>query len=412
MTQSHVPYILKVIDGPEKGREFGLSADQKLVVGRDSASDTRINDPRVSRLHCEVTLSNGDALLTAMENAGPTEVRGETIRQRRLKSGDVFRIGDTFIRYDAGVAIDQSTMMTNSGATPAEEGGPLDRLVGKSFAHYELGPVISRGRTGVIFKSTNRENDATVAVKVLLPRVSSSEEQRERFVRAMRTMLPLKHPNIIKLHHAGKEKQFCWIAMDYVPGESMREVIARLGIRNMLDWRKVWEVAIDIGRALKYAGDRKIVHRNLSPANIICRKDDSVNLLGDLMLAKATEGNQSFDVTSPGQLVGQLSYMSPERTMSNSDIDARSDIYELGATLYALLTGRPPFEAGSQVEQIQKIRHEKPANPKEFQLAINDQFADLVMQMLANRPQDRFDSASNMLLDLERVGRFAGLNRA
>ena len=199
--------------------------------------------------------------------------------------------------------------------------------------------------------------------------------------------------------------------MENIEGESMEDVIERLGVRDMLDWRKVWEVAIDIGRALKYAGDHKIIHRNLAPANILCRKSDGVYLLSDLMLAKATEGEQSFDVTSPGQLVGDLAYMSPERTMSG-DVDARSDIYELGATLYALLTGRPPFEASSQVEHIKKIREEQPTNPKEYQLSINDMFAKVVMTMLEKRPQDRYESAKELLKELDRAGKFAGLSRA
>ena len=393
------PYFLRIVDGPEKGREFELSEGKKLVVGRGTASDTQINDPRVSRVHCEVELRNGQTQITANASAGQTLVRGKAIQEDSLHVGEVFRIGDTFLRLDHGDApLDQSTMISN----------PMEALVGQNFAHYRIDKLIAQGRTGVVYRATDTEKDRVAAVKVLLPTASSSDEQRERFVRAMRTMLPIRHPNIIRLYHAGKQGKFCWVAMEYVDGESMREVIARLGIRDMLDWRKVWEVAVDIGQALQHASEQKIVHRNLSPANIISRKADHVNLLGDLMLAKATEGNQSFDVTAPGQLLGELSYMSPERTRS-ADIDVRSDIYELGATLYALMTGRPPVEANSQIEHIDKIRNHVPPSPREYQLAVNEIFAGIVMTMLEKRPEDRHQTADELLSELQRVGTFAGL---
>ena len=153
------------------------------------------------------------------------------------------------------------------------------------------------------------------------------------------------------------------------------------------------------------------MHRHVSPANIIRRESDGVSLLGDLMFAKATEGSQSFNVTMPGQLVGDVAFMSPERTLDNSQLDSRSDIYELGATLYALLTGRPPFEAKSQIEQIKLIRDAAPTPPKDYQLSINDMFQNVVLTMLAKDPEDRFQSATKLLKELDRVGTFHGLSR-
>lgn len=404
------PHVLRIIDGPEKGREFEIADNQELVVGRGAASDTKINDPRVSRIHCRVMLKDGNATVMANEGAGATLVQGHPIDERKLQPGEVFRIGDTFIRLDDGDT-EHVTLGSEGPRTEVQPTTAVEKLIGTSFAHYRLDAIIATGNTGMVFKATDTKEDRPAAVKVLLPRVSSTEEQRDRFVRAMKTMLPIKHPNIIPIYHAGKQGKFCWIAMEYIDGEAMDNVIARIGVRNMLDWRQVWEVAIDIGRALQCAGQHRIIHRHLAPANIICRASDKVNLLGDLMLAKATEGDQSFDVTSPGQLVGDIAYMSPERTASTDAIDARSDIYELGATLYALLTGRPPFEATSIASHISMIRNQVPTPPKEYQISINDMFQDIVMTMLAKRPDDRFESADGLLTDLERVGRFAGLTR-
>src|SRR5205807_7072444 len=140
-----------------------------------------------------------------------------------------------------------------------------------------------------------------------------------------------------------------------------------------LDWRYALRVAIQVARALEFAQGNHIIHRNIRPSNIIVRHADKLAKLGDLMLAKALEGTQVEQITRPGELVGDIAYMSPERTRgASTPVDGRSDIYSLGATIYALLSGRPPFDAGSLAETIQQIRNTDPVTPKKYQLAIPD----------------------------------------
>ena len=196
--------------------------------------------------------------------------------------------------------------------------------------------------------------------------------------------------------------------MQYVDGESLEKVIERIGIRGMLDWTHVFRVAVDICKALEESYQHKIVHRNLTPDNILRRTKDKVCLLGDLMLAKATEGTLAKQVTRPGEIVGNLSYLPPERTFEDQTIDHRSDLYGLGATLYALLTGRPPFESKSMPELVKMIRDQQPTKPKEFQLSIHDGFQDVVMELLEKRPEDRYQTPHDVMRDLERVAKFSG----
>ena len=161
--------------------------------------------------------------------------------------------------------------------------------------------------------------------------------------------------------------------------------------------------------ALEAAAEKQIIHRNIKPANILIRKVDNVAKLGDLMLAKALSELSAQQITRPGQMVGDLAYMSPERTGSDPNaVDTRSDIYNLGATLYALLTGHPPFQ-GSMVELVRKIRNEPPARPKKFQLSIPDLFEGSIMRMLAKDPGDRFQTPTELLRDFERVAKFNGV---
>jgi len=231
----------------------------------------------------------------------------------------------------------------------------------------------------------------------------------QRFVRAMKTMLPVRHANLVTILGAGKTGPFCWIAMDYIDGESLTKVIQRIGVAGMLDWKNAFRVAVDIARALDYAHSQAIIHRNVTPPNILLRKSDKAALLGDLMLAKALEGSLAQNLTKPGELLGDVAYMAPERTRGTSDIDGRADLYGLGATVYAVLTGRPPFSGDALADVIAKIRSAEPEKPKKYQLSIPDMFQGAVLKLLAKRPQDRYQSAAELLKDLERVGKFAGV---
>jgi serine/threonine protein kinase len=222
----------------------------------------------------------------------------------------------------------------------------------------------------------------------------------------MKTMLPIQHENIVRLYAAGKDGPHCWAAMEFVAGDSLADVIQEIGTAGMLDWQDAFRVAVHIGRALECATENKIIHRNVTPQNILRRAKDKVTKLGDLMLAKALEGSLAKQVTQPGQLIGDVPYMSPERTRQDPNTDGRSDIYELGATLYALLTGRPPFEENSLPVLIKKIREAEPEKPKTFHLAIPDRFQDVVMRMLAKRPDDRYRTASALIEELRRVGTY------
>lgn len=402
-------YELIIIDGPERGRRITVNDGQELLIGRGNASDTRVNDPHMSRVHCKLSCNKGTADLVDLQSAAGTFVGGERIRHRSLNPGDVFQAGETRIRFQLENALEATTLVGAPRAVqprPMRSAATLKNLVGKSLGSFRLGEILAEGQTGVVFKAVNTEDNCIAAVKVLTPPPDHSEAQKDRFVRAMKTMLPVRHPNIVQLYAAGKSGPYCWAAMEYVDGESMTEVIDRIGVSGMLDWREAYRVAVHIGRALAEAYDRKIIHRNVTPSNILRRNEDKTCLLGDLMLAKALEGSLARQVTRPGELIGDAAYMSPERTMSESNVDHRSDLYGLGATLYALLSGRAPFESSSLPELVRMVRHSDPKPPKEYQLSIDGLFEDTVLKLLAKRPQDRFQTPGELLERLEQIGRY------
>ncbi len=402
---------LIVVAGPEQGQKFDLEEGLTLKLGRGQESDSKFTDPHVSRKHCEVRVQNGNVLLIDAGSAAGTLIGDKKITQHALRPGEIFQIGSTKIRYVREPDVDGTTMVptgAQTGPTP-EKVGQLQDLVGSTVGHFQIESVIAKGQSGLVFLAKDTKEDREVAFKVLWPEFSKGEDDMQRFVRAMKTMLPLRHPNLVSIYGAGKTGSYCWIAMEYVKGENLTQVIQRIGTAGMLDWRYAHRVAVHIARALVYAQQQHIIHRNLTPQNILIQTSDKTAKLGDLMLAKALEGNMAADITKPGELLGDVRYISPERTRRDADVDGRSDVYGLGAVTYALLTGRPPCEAGSLPETIKKIRQDEPVKPKKFQLSIPDLFEGLVMKTLAKQPSERFQTPAELLAELERIGKYQGV---
>jgi eukaryotic-like serine/threonine-protein kinase len=395
-----MPKRLLVVAGPDKGKAFPLSVTEPLLVGRSKATATRLTDPHVSRVHCQIEMEGDRVMVNDFESAGGTFVNNRKINQQEIKPGDIIRIGETQLRYQDDDAGEPSTMAPTVTPSPKPGVGFPDNLTelsGKSVSYFEVGPVLAKGHTGVIFKARDTKENREVALKILWPEISKVDDEMQRFIRAMKTMLPLRHPNLVAIYGAGKTGPYCWMSMEYVEGESLTQVIQRIGVAGLLDWRNAVRVATHVARALEYAQEHQIIHRNITPNNILVRSSDKLTKLADLMLAKAMEGTLAESITKPGELIGDISYISPERTKGSlAEVDGRSDIYSLGATLYALLT-------------VRKIRQSEPEKPKKFQLSIPDQFEGVVLKMLAKRPEDRFQTAAELLKDLERVAKFQGV---
>jgi serine/threonine protein kinase len=406
---------LVVIAGPGTGRAFTLQSGPDQMLGRGQACLYHLTDPRVSRAHCQVLLEGDRATILDNDSLGGTVVNGKRVTRQTLKLGDVIQIGNTQLRLQMGdfpLDVALAAIESAPGPAPGNESEKVDRLAalsGQKLGHYDIGPIIGTGSSGMVFHACDMDDNRSVALKVLLPQFSRDEEEMQRFVRAMKTVLPFEHPNLIRLYGAGKTRGFCWVAMEYIAGESMIQVIERMGVASMLDWHYAYKVAVHVGRALSYAHAHQIVHRNVTPRNIMLQATDKVVKLGDLMLAKALDGVLANPITRPGQLVGDVTYMSPERTRGPAHTDGRSDQYGLGATLYALLTGRPPFAGDTLTEIITRIRQTEPVKPRKYQMSIPPAFETAVLKMLAKKPEERYADADQLVADVERIGTAQGV---
>ena len=391
---------LRVTSGPDGGRTFDLIDGIPTVIGRGEKSDTRLTDGMMSRLHCELKWEGHTFTLVDLESAGGTFVNGQKIKEHKLKQDEEFQIGGTRLRLHTSGIADAQTLM--AAQKPTRELTPDEGvLTGKVFSHYDVGPVLAKGTAGTLYKAKDDRDGKDIAFKVLHADFTSDEEDVQRFIRAMTTVIGLHHPNLIAVHGAGKQGNTCWFAMEYVDGEPLTKLIEKFGTLKMLDWRFALTVGVHIAQALEAAHEKHIIHRNVAPESILIRTKDKVAKLGDMMLAKAMEGIKAKQITKPGELVGNIAFMAPERTRSDVEVDTRADIYGLGATLYALLTGKPPFEGKNLVETIAQIRQADPVPPKKFQLSIPDQFQDAVMVMLAKRPEMRPQTPAEVARALE-----------
>jgi hypothetical protein len=433
-----MPARLIVIAGPDQGKAFVLPAAGPLLIGRGRDAAARLNDPHASRSHCQVKVEGGRIVVEDLDSNSGLFVNDHRVRTQALKPGDVLRLGTTLLRLESDDLADQTTLAPPPAAVPARAAAaakpppppplpppiaaaakplppppppgsvakqpPLYDLSGQMVAHFRVGPVIAPGKTGVVFRARDTRENVDVALKVFLPEFSYDEEERQRFVRAMKTIMPLRHAHLVSIHNAGRSGRLCWVAMELVEGVSLAPAVQHAASSGGGEWRVAYRAVLHVARALAYLHGQHIIHRNITPSNILLQTTDGIIKLGDLMTVKAQEGRMAKQVTQAGELLGDLRFLSPEQTTSASGGDGRADLYSLGATAYALIAGRPPLEGRSQVETILQIRQAEPVPLRQLRPGTPPAFEATIMKLLAKKPEDRIASAGQLLGHLANLG--------
>ncbi len=469
---------LEVIAGADRGQVFPLSADAPLMIGRGRQTGTRLNDPRISRVHCQVEFRGADIVIKDLNSVGGTRVNDRAVTETILRPGDVIQIGETKLRLECADLADQKTLPperpeedipmalpvddtppprkkarktairpaelpasdhipaealpaaipvleafpaaipvtdTLPATTPAPQalkilsGERLGELTGAMLGPFQVGPVIARGKSGIVFRAVDPRNNQHLALKVLRPEFTRHEAEVQRFIRSMKTMLPLRHPNLISLFGAGKKGPYCWVAMELVEGESLAQVIQRIGVAGMLDWRHGFRIAVHIGRALEFAHQLHIVHRNMTPQNVLIRAGDKLAKLGDLMLAKATEGSMAQQITQANEMLGDLRVH-----VAGTDVRAGRHGRSLGSLqsgcASVCVSDRPSALRGRQCDRLDR---EDPAGGGGDAEAISDvdpgRLSGRRPASIGQAPEERFQNATELLRELERVGKFHGV---
>jgi len=277
-------------------------------------------------------------------------------------------------------------------------GGVRPEAVPARIGPYEIVQVLGRGGMGVVYKGRDAALDRWVAVKTLLPSMVSDTEAHERFLREARSAAALSHPNLTQIYSIGEDSGTPYFAMEFIEGQTLAQKIERDGrLKPSEAVRLMRQVALGLQEAQRF----QLIHRDIKPANLILTADGTVKIT-DFGLAKRAQGPASMQLTATGQAIGSPLYMSPEQARG-AEVDHRSDLYSLGATLFHLLAGRPPFQAASPMDVVMKHLQEPAPSPRTFAPEVSYPLAGLVQRLLRKRPEDRFPNYRTFLDELERV---------
>jgi serine/threonine-protein kinase len=256
--------------------------------------------------------------------------------------------------------------------------------VGQKVGDYEVLSILGLGGMGKVYKVRNVISDRVEAMKVLLPDLTSHQSLADRFLREIRLLASLNHPNIASLRTALTFENQLVMVMEFVEGETLANRIARAPISTA----DAVNYADQILSALSYAHSHNIIHRDIKPANMMLTPQGVVKLMDFGIARSGTDGS----LTSTGTTLGSLNYMPPEQVRGES-ADARSDIYSFGVSLYELLTGKLPFQGDSQYSLMTAHLHQEPPAPITLRADVPPQLNQIILMAMAKNPADRFQSA-------------------
>lgn len=294
-----------------------------------------------------------------------------------------------------GLALD-ATPVVQSASTARED---FSNVAGRVFGNYELLEQIGQGGMGVVFKARQRNLNRTVALKLMLSGPLASEAEIKRFRSEANAAATLQHPNVVAIHEVGEQDGRHYFSMEYVEGRSLAEVVRRTPLPAEQAVRYVKSIA----EAVHYAHQRGILHRDLKPHNVLIDAKDQPRIT-DFGLAKQIEVDS--DLTVSGAVLGTPSYMPPEQAAGKRrEIGPASDIYSLGAILYDLLTGRPPFRADTPVDTLRQVLDAEPAAPRLLNRKVPRDLETICLKCLAKERQRRYASAQELADDLGRFQR-------
>jgi formylglycine-generating enzyme required for sulfatase activity len=267
---------------------------------------------------------------------------------------------------------------------------------GERIGRYEIVREIGRGGQATVYEALDVELGRRVGLKIL-DRSTRSGEAAERLAREARAVARLDHPNIVKIHDVAEEKGRIHLAMELVEGGTLEEVLAR----RVVSVREAVSITERIARAAHHAHERGIVHRDIKPGNILVAADGTPKLTD---FGFALDAGEEAKLTRSGTTMGTPAYMSPEQIAGRTrEFGPSTDVYAMGAALFVMLAGRPPFAAETTLALFKKIVNDAPPRPSQFRHAMPPEADAICLKCLAKAPADRYHSAGELANDCARL---------
>ncbi len=271
--------------------------------------------------------------------------------------------------------------------------------IGTTIGDYQIVGVLGSGGMGKVYKVRNIISDRIEAMKVLLPNLDTDRELAERFMREIKVQASLQHPNIASLHTAQRVDNQLLMIMEFVEGSTLDSIMkaGRIPLRDCVNY------VSQVLSALSYAHAHGVVHRDIKPPNMMLTPEGVVKLM-DFGIAKISVDHK---LTQTGRTVGSLAYMSPEQ-IRGTEVDARSDLYSLGISLYEMVTGRRPFEGDSDYSIMAAHLQQQPMPPVQLDPGLPSGLNDVIMMSIAKDTAQRFQTADAFRAALQSVSKDLG----
>ncbi|MBI3273286.1 MAG: protein kinase [Planctomycetes bacterium] len=264
---------------------------------------------------------------------------------------------------------------------------------------YVLVSMLGQGGMGMVYKARQTSLDRMVAIKVLFPQHSKNPEYVARLQQEARAVAKLHHPHIVAAIDFGETAGVHYFVMEFVEGKTLRAILKE---RGPLPEAEVLGIVTQVAQALAHAHKNRMVHRDVKPENILVSSDGQAKL-ADLGLAKSSDRGTDLALTSEGMVVGSPHYVSPEQAAGERDLDIRSDIWSLGATLYLAGSGEVPFPGDSPTVVLAKRMVSTCPSPREHAPGLSDGFCHVIERMMAKGPDDRYRDPKELIADLEAI---------
>lgn len=434
---------MRIICHGLKEEDFSVEfTDRKIFIGRDESNSIVVSGDGISRFH-SVLIEDGDELfIQDNDSLNGTFLNYNQVRGRqKLVQGDIIQIGYRLIKADfrseQDIVLDfippeQTEMVSQSSAKPplkvaapepermmvsqddiertmvvsetmlSRSSKPDKSLLpgGSEIGKYVIIKRLGKGGMGEVYLAKHKTLGICRALK-LLSKDSGDNDTRflERFIREAKLASEIRHPNVVGVMDVETDSDcgFPYIVMEYVDGGSLRNSLTA-SVRLSEEQSVV--IVEAIASALQAAEEHNIVHRDIKPDNIMFTRRGEVKL-ADLGIAKVD--GKDTDLTKTNMMIGTPAYLPPEQAQNAKGVDARADIYSLGATFYEMLTGQQPYPGENSIEVLHKLFLTPVPDPRKLNPAVSAASAAIVMKMMAKDPKDRFQNATELLAMLEKT---------